>query len=823
MSRPGFTLIELMIYLTLLGLIGIGIASAYNFFLTSSIETRSVAELRASSNEAIDPLRSALSKADHVEVLTGSGGQQCAIATTREKTSRSGLDFNGSVNLNLPGYNGVSGSQSRSTGFWMVQSDQNADRTIIDFGDAAGGERWRIYTTSAGGVVAVDIDGKVISGSTDIVDGNWNHVLVSFDNTSSDNFSASTLSIYVNGIAETLTESNSNDLNVDTDSASTALTIGSASDGSGGFIGQLASIKFWEQALSATMVWPEVLTTNAVGRDALAVEIILTDSIGDTAADNHSITAFSDPTFTTLTRSYARKISYGFTESPDNPAFEKLWSLEYIDTTDNETIDRCTSPDTATGWALTDASDWLMTADDAFSLDNGVVSINAEVATAIGEKQISVGNSNFILAGQGLDSSELCKIAPSMSGFNTGGNAVDEAVVRIDDDFFETGKDELTFFDATRTGPTTASFNGDNVTYYTFKDIKAEGVEVWTNITAEYVPDTGVMRICTTTGDNCTNPNLTTSHSIDDWEKVFQNITYTNSSQTYTAEKSFLFTLGGNIPCRIDNHIACRNINNDDFDDNVNTCYHYFNFISYDNLGSDYTCHETTGHEAAGYGQCLADWEDARALAGTDAYAMFGIRGYLATITSQAEYTCTDGKIAGAWGWIGASDRACERNASCGDATSNNDTPAGPYGKYNSKDTTDEGYWYWVTGPEGEWSSTDTGYQDHDGGAGQGLYFGSGEGSGFSVFDPPDLTDHTIPPGFINWAENQPNDWTTSGTDFPTQDYLQTYVDGEWNDDTSYDHADGFLIEYGGLSADPRRILTKRTSIDTFAFLKNCQ
>ena len=170
------------------------------------------------------------------------------------------------------------------------------------------------------------------------------------------------------------------------------------------------------------MVWPEVLTTNTVGRDALAVEIILTDSINDASTDNHSITAFSDPTFTTLTRSYARKISYGFTESPNNPAFEQLWSLEYIDTTDNETVDRCTTPDAASGWALTDSSDWLITADDAFSLDDGVISLNAEVATAIGEKQISVGNSNFILAGQGLDSSELCKIAPSMAGFNTGGN-----------------------------------------------------------------------------------------------------------------------------------------------------------------------------------------------------------------------------------------------------------------------------------------------------------------------------------------------------------------------------------------------------------------
>ena len=194
--------------------------------------------------------------------------------------------------------------------------------------------------------------------------------------------------------------------------------------------------------------------------------------------------------------------------------------------------------------------------------------------------------------------------------------------MRIDDDFFEAEKDELTFFDATRTGPTTVSFNGDNTTYYTFKDIKAEGVAIWANITAEYVPDTGVMRICTSTGDNCTNPNLTTSHSIDDWQKVFQNITYKNASQTYTAEKSFLFTLGGNIPCRIDNHIACRNINNDDFDDNENTCYHYFDFIYYDNLGSDYTCHETTGHNAAGYSQCPFPEFDAGQLADEAAAAI---------------------------------------------------------------------------------------------------------------------------------------------------------------------------------------------------------
>ena len=78
-----------------------------------------------------------------------------------------------------------------------------------------------------------------------------------------------------------------------------------------------------------------------------------------------------------------------------------------------------------------------------------------------------------------------------------------------------------------------------------------------------------------------------------------------------------------------------------------------------------------------------------------------------------------------------------------------------------------------------------------------------------------------MPESFTNWAGNQPNDWVSSGR-LPTQDYLQTYLEGTWNDDTSYDQADGYLIEYGGMTDDAQRVLTKRVVIDTFSFLKNC-
>ena len=818
-SLPGFTLIELMIYLTLLGLIAIGVFSAYNFFVQSSIQSRTIAELQDESRTALDPIRNAITKADSVSILTVSD-QDCAVVSNLQSINRMGLEFSSSEQLSTADYHGPDDNTSRSISFWMVQSDQSADANIIGFGDATDDEKFVIYSDSTSGAIHIDIEGKELRGSTDVVDGNWHHVMVTFDNLLTDNFSALNTALYIDGKKDTITASNSDTARVDTDNASVDMTIGGY-DSDSSFEGQLASVKIWHRALNAAEVWPEVLSVAAADRDDLVLELKLDGGSTDTSPSGYTVTGFSDPTYTSLVNQYANKTTYAFAANPDNPDLFRLWSLSYIDTSSDQSENRCTTVSTANGWVETSTQDWTKTDTNFFSQSDGVTVVNAEAARSIGESTISVGDNNLILTGQAVDSNELCKIAPAIAGFNTGNNNVAEAVIRIDDDFFEADVDDLKFFDAVKSGPTTATINGDNTTYYTYKNIKDNGVEIWSNITAEYVPDTGVMRVCTSTGDNCTSPNLSTTHGLSDWEKVFRNITYAATTQTYQPEKNFLFTLGGNIPCRLDNYIACRNINNDDFDDNITSCYHYYDFVYYDDLGSDYACHSTDTHDSTGYTQCLADWEDARAHASSNDLKMFGLEGYLATITTSAEHTCTDGKIAGAWGWIGASDRKCERDNTCGDATDNNEDSAGPYGKYNSKDTEDEGYWYWVTGPEGEWTSADTGYADHDGGDGEGLYFGTGLGSNFSAYDPPDLTDYTIPEAFTNWANNQPNDWVKAN-DLPTQDYLQTYIDGLWNDDTSYDISDGFLVEYGGLSGDPRRILTKRTGIDTFAFLKNC-
>jgi hypothetical protein len=819
MLRAGFSLIELMIYTTILGLISIGVFTAYNFFVSSSIESRSVAELQQDSTLALDPVRSHFANADRIRILTN-GDQECAITTNFDSSNRTGLNFTATDKLTLDDYKGPGGNASRSISFWMIQSDQTISRSILSFGTSSASQQWRVYSDNTSGAIGVDIHNAQITATTDIVDGQWHHVMVVFDNATADTLTPATLSIYIDGRTETLSAA-STPPQVNTDNTSVNVSIGGSNNDSN-FIGHLASVRIWHRALTAAEIWPEVLSVNAQNRDRLELELNLNNTILDTSPQAHAVTGFSNPTYTTLVNSYARKTSYGFSTNPDNSAFHHLWKFDYIDTTSDQSLDRCMAANRANGWVKSSANDWLQTGDDFFTLTDGVLSINAEIAKDVVGSTISVGDRSLILVGRGLRHTELCRIAPNMAEFDTGGANIAEAVVRIDDDSLE-ATDELHFFNASKSGPITETTGNVNRTYYSYKNIMSGGVVIWPDITAEYEPASGIMKICTNTGTSCDTP-VPTPQPLERWKTVFRNLTYTNSSQTYKGKKTFLFSLGRAIPCPINNDIACRYINNNDHDDNASTCYHWFDSVRYDDLGTGYACHAAAGTGVNAFSQCPADWEDARDDAASTSRKLFGLTGYLATITSTEESICAFERARG-FGWLGGSDRECERSQSCGNPASNSGDAIEAYGKYNSKDANGEGYWYWVTGPEGEWSSAEADYTDHDGGAGQGLYFGHDNGSDFIVYDPPDIaapTAYRIPPSFTRWARNEPNNWINSGGVFPEEDYLHALMSGNWNDFTSYYTVDGFVIEYGGLSADPHRVLTKRSDINTFEFLKNC-
>ncbi|MDZ4780237.1 MAG: lectin-like protein [Planctomycetia bacterium] len=128
----------------------------------------------------------------------------------------------------------------------------------------------------------------------------------------------------------------------------------------------------------------------------------------------------------------------------------------------------------------------------------------------------------------------------------------------------------------------------------------------------------------------------------------------------------------------------------------------------------------------------VATWDDARAAA--ESFTLKGVRGHLATITSAEESDFLNRNFHLESLWIGASDAAIE------------------------------GEWRWVVGPE----------------AGELFWLGAADGQAL---------------GYANWGGNEPNGFT------PDEDYaefnsLTTAVQGTWNDYTSVQDPNRFLVEF---------------------------
>lgn len=163
-----------------------------------------------------------------------------------------------------------------------------------------------------------------------------------------------------------------------------------------------------------------------------------------------------------------------------------------------------------------------------------------------------------------------------------------------------------------------------------------------------------------------------------------------------------------------------------------------------------------TGH----YYEFIADpgisWTAARDAAALRTY--FGLQGYLATLTSQAEADFSGSQAQGV-GWIGGSDAATE------------------------------GDWQWVTGPEA------------------GTSFWSGGVGGTT----------TAPYNFAFWNSGEPNN--SGGEDYAhITDPSVTSTPGSWNDLPEAGGGgayapQGYVVEYGGTVGDPVLSITGVTTI----------
>jgi len=108
------------------------------------------------------------------------------------------LTFADNVYVEATGYPGVTGVNPRTLCAWVQSSTPN--RTIMSWGQNVAGQKWRMLSDATGGL-RIEINGGHLFGATNIADGQWHHVAVTFKDDGTPDVVDALL--YVDGALET--------------------------------------------------------------------------------------------------------------------------------------------------------------------------------------------------------------------------------------------------------------------------------------------------------------------------------------------------------------------------------------------------------------------------------------------------------------------------------------------------------------------------------------------------------------------------------------------------------------------------------------------
>ena len=108
------------------------------------------------------------------------------------------LQFTGGSHVDVPGYDGVLGSQPRTTAAWVNVTKTNA--SIVIYGPAGGGTKWVMRTHNGPAVLRLECGQGQTYGTTVLTDGNWHHVAAVLEDDGSPDVSE--IKLYVDGMLD---------------------------------------------------------------------------------------------------------------------------------------------------------------------------------------------------------------------------------------------------------------------------------------------------------------------------------------------------------------------------------------------------------------------------------------------------------------------------------------------------------------------------------------------------------------------------------------------------------------------------------------------
>ena len=256
----------------------------------------------------------------------------------------------------------------------------------------------------------------------------------------------------------------------------------------------------------------------------------------------------------------------------------------------------------------------------------------------------------------------------------------------------------------------------------------------YSGITAEYSTSGGVLRFYGTT----TEAN---------WVEIFKKVGYIYNSSGSASQntRSLVFSMSNKVP--------------------------------YAHTDGGWRFYEYIANEDVNFDTIMDDIDDSGYTSSSDTHYLFGLKPYLATITSSDEQAYIRPKIQGQ-GWIGGCDNLAGSGtrAACnvGDGEFDSDTDRTD-GQPFQNAWRNEGEWVWVTGPE------------------RGIPFGTDNNTGCTSGHNWTANNSA----YENWhAGHEPNNCNH-------EHHLHVLGNGEWNDYNYHDdRINGYIVEWGGPTND---------------------
>ena len=196
------------------------------------------------------------------------------------------LTFENDVYVEAADHPGITGTAPRTCCAWIKTT--TANRTIMSWGQNVAGQKWRMRADATGGL-RVEVNGGYHYGITNIADGRWHHVAVTFEDDGTPD-ALDTL-LYVDGQLDATAAS----LDEPIDTAAGPVRIGESPWHNAPFLGQIDDARVYDKVLTAEEI-QQVMRGNPLlagdpqpGRGA-TVDIrdisVLSWSAGDTAASH---------------------------------------------------------------------------------------------------------------------------------------------------------------------------------------------------------------------------------------------------------------------------------------------------------------------------------------------------------------------------------------------------------------------------------------------------------------------------------------------------------------------------------------------------------